>query len=605
MHLIRLLYALPMGSQLVATLDERFCQVPTFNFEDILQCAIPVFEGLFPTNHDKLVQFLLYRFAQWHTLAKLRIHSESTVNLLEETFKALSLKLQKFQRDTCSAFTTTELPKERTARQKRFVQCSETNTTPPEPSGVKVKKFNLNTYKFHKMGDYVRTIKLFGSTGSFTTQMGELAHRALKDFMPKLKDHVLYRLQQLDIGYCDHTFTDKECNSVIIPNNTIYSVQTMQIYYTMYDLRCKYDTINPRTYGDVMVVSEETAPSHPYWYAHILGIYHMEMWINVDGEQPIKQHLEVLWVQWLAPLRNHQSGMKHTRLPKVAFVDESDLDAFGFLDPGQVVRGAHLIPAFASGRGSSSLRYGQSLGHPGGEPDDWEVYYVGICTYIHVSQENGIFDAIDKQYLQKVIFGIYLDSKDPTNIVEAYTFNFHKKDALERNIVWSADEDEDTEGEMVIDEGIVLARFGGDVVITPIGICSEDGEVRPLPQVNVTSSPAHVQTSTSAISTQEVDTQYLQDLLRMKNDVSTVPDSEMLDMEMQVLEASGPSCNPGTTGPQIPHHSNHSKRIDEGQLDCDCGISKINDASLLCEGGCNCWFHVWYGIFISHTKQAF
>ncbi|KAG1899799.1 HORMA domain-containing protein [Suillus fuscotomentosus] len=230
-----------------------------------------------------------------------------------------------------------------------------------------------------------------------------------------------------------------------------------------------------------------------------------------------------------------------------------------------------------------------------------------------------------------------------------------KKDALERNIVWSADEDEDAEGEMVIDEGIVLCRFGGDVVMTPVGIRNEDGGVQPFPQVNDTSSRAHVRYggisestpicvgdlnikkaahdieetqqipatqeivmgspipapspnkapslpasdiafSASAISTQEVDTQYLQDLLGMRNDVSTAPDLEMLDMETQVLEASGPSCNLGTTGPQIPsnNRSKGSKQlIDEGQLSCDCGISKIDDASLLCEGDCNRWFHVW------------
>lgn len=34
--------------------------------------------------------------------------------------------------------------------------------------------------------------------------------------------------------------------------------------------------------------------------------------------------------------------------------------------------------------------------------------------------------------------------------------------------------------------------------------------------------------SASAISTQEVDTQYLQDLLGMRNGVSTAPDLEML-----------------------------------------------------------------------------
>ncbi|RXW20515.1 hypothetical protein EST38_g5322 [Candolleomyces aberdarensis] len=38
--------------------------------------------------------------------------------------------------------------------------------------------------------------------------------------------------------------------------------------------------------------------------------------------------------------------------------------------------------------------------------------------------ENGIFDALQKRYLRSFIFAIYLDNNDPTNIVEAYTFNF-------------------------------------------------------------------------------------------------------------------------------------------------------------------------------------
>lgn len=204
-----------------------------------------------------------------------------------------------------------------------------------------------------------------------------LLTRAYQKFIPKLKDHVLYRLRNLDISYCDHTFTPEERNTVIIPNDTIYSVQTMQVYYTTYDMRREYDIINPRTHADIMVLSGETTPHHPYWYARVLGIYHMETWIN-DGGQPVKQHFEVLWVRWLAPLRNHKSGVKHARLPKVAFVEESDVDAFGFLDPGQVIRGIHLIPAFVSGRGVSSFPHGKSLARPGGELDDWKMYYVGM-----------------------------------------------------------------------------------------------------------------------------------------------------------------------------------------------------------------------------------
>ncbi|KAI0785638.1 HORMA domain-containing protein [Abortiporus biennis] len=39
--------------------------------------------------------------------------------------------------------------------------------------------------------------------------------------------------------------------------------------------------------------------------------------------------------------------------------------------------------------------------------------------------ENGIFDALQKEYLKSFIFAVYLDNDDPNNIVEAYTFNFH------------------------------------------------------------------------------------------------------------------------------------------------------------------------------------
>jgi hypothetical protein len=117
------------------------------------------------------VQSLLYRFAQWHALAKLRIQSDSTLTFLDETFKKLSQKLRRFQRDTCAAFNAKELPKEKTARQRRDTQRSEPNTIPTESSQPRVKKFNLGTYKFHAMGDYVRSIRFFGTTDSFTTQI--------------------------------------------------------------------------------------------------------------------------------------------------------------------------------------------------------------------------------------------------------------------------------------------------------------------------------------------------------------------------------------------------------------------------------------------------
>jgi hypothetical protein len=157
----------------------------------------------------------------------------------------------------------------------------------------------------------------------------------------------------------------------------LYYPLISQVHYTTYDLRREYDNINPRTHSDVMVLSGETRPQHPYWYARVLGIYHMDVLLNVEG--PFKKHqIEVLYVRWLAPLTGHHSGMKCARLPKITFVEDTDSDAFGFLDPAQVIRGAHLIPAFSSGCGTTSLRHGKSFARQCGELDDWEVYCVGM-----------------------------------------------------------------------------------------------------------------------------------------------------------------------------------------------------------------------------------
>ncbi|KAG2046784.1 hypothetical protein BDR06DRAFT_898573 [Suillus hirtellus] len=160
---------------------------------------------------------------------------------------------------------------------------------------------------------------------------------AIKNFIPRLKDHILYRLKNLDVSHCDHTFTDEECRQVIIPNNTIHSVHTMQVYYMTYNTRHKYDTINPKIHGDMMVLLGESAPSHLYWYACVLGIYHIDTWLQGDHSETTKHNLKVLHVRWLALLMSYKSGIQCACLPKVAFIKESDYNTFGFLDPAQVI----------------------------------------------------------------------------------------------------------------------------------------------------------------------------------------------------------------------------------------------------------------------------
>ena len=57
--------------------------------------------------------------------------------------------------------------------------------------------------------------------------------------------------------------------------------------------------------------------------------------------------MEFLWVQWYGWDLDHAGGWKVKHLHHIGFVDGDDSATFGFLDPGEVIHGIHLIPAFA------------------------------------------------------------------------------------------------------------------------------------------------------------------------------------------------------------------------------------------------------------------
>jgi hypothetical protein len=59
---------------------------------------------------------LLYWTAEWHALAKLRMHTDSTLTLLEELTTEFGKLMRQFRDLTCSQFATIELPREAAAR---------------------------------------------------------------------------------------------------------------------------------------------------------------------------------------------------------------------------------------------------------------------------------------------------------------------------------------------------------------------------------------------------------------------------------------------------------------------------------------------------------
>ena len=133
---------------------------------------MPVFEGLFPPIHEEEVQTLLFRLAEWQALAKQRMHTSNTLALLCQALRRLGAQVRKFQRVTCAAFQTQELPEETDRRLRREITNFQSgHQKRPARSRPLPKMLNINTYKFHALGDYEKTIQMFGTTDLYTTQV--------------------------------------------------------------------------------------------------------------------------------------------------------------------------------------------------------------------------------------------------------------------------------------------------------------------------------------------------------------------------------------------------------------------------------------------------
>src|SRR5215472_8538807 len=82
----------------------------------IFKCAIPVFNGLLPEPHNRRVIWLLFVLAHWHGLAKLRMHTDLTLDVMEQVTSSLGHELRTFKDKTCTSFQTRELQWEFEAR---------------------------------------------------------------------------------------------------------------------------------------------------------------------------------------------------------------------------------------------------------------------------------------------------------------------------------------------------------------------------------------------------------------------------------------------------------------------------------------------------------
>lgn len=201
-----------------------------------------------------------------------------------------------------------------------------------------------------------------------------------QDFLPKLQRHLLERIiQGLRTDPSDpQDVQDADCSHILFRSDRLYRHNIMRLNFTTYDVRRSQDVVNAySSHCNVMVLNNrrrtQENDTHPYRYARVLGIYHANVVYNGPGMityQP--RRMETLWVRWYDRLEV-PSGWDARRLDRIQFTPMNDDNAFGFVDPSDILRGCHIIPAFRYGKRHLD---GKGLSTCAQDSSDWVSYYV-------------------------------------------------------------------------------------------------------------------------------------------------------------------------------------------------------------------------------------
>ncbi len=183
-----------------------------------------------------------------------------------------------------------------------------------------------------------------------------------------------------------YSFQDRA--RLVIHKELLFWHEVLRLNWTSYDLQRSQDAMNPKNHGDIMLLAPRNSDgddsAHPYIYARVVRVFHVNVRLY-DSSMQAFERMDVLFVRWFQLDMTAPGGFTHKRLHRVEFVPSGGEEpAFGFVNPGDVVRGAHVVPAFGLGRTSKLL--GPSMARAiGGVSDlpeeqktDFRYYYVNL-----------------------------------------------------------------------------------------------------------------------------------------------------------------------------------------------------------------------------------
>jgi hypothetical protein len=153
----------------------------------------------------------------------------------------------------------------------------------------------------------------------------------------------------------------------------MYKHHIMRINYTTYDIRRAYDVINPGTEGrDIMGLlstTDDVPDGRRFWYARVLGIYH----VNVVVSDSSLHRVDFLWVRWFKSLGQRTEFS----LESLSLAPPQEEGSLGFIDPQDVVRRCHIVPAFASNMRHADAK---ATSHMAQDGRDWFRYHMNRCV---------------------------------------------------------------------------------------------------------------------------------------------------------------------------------------------------------------------------------
>ena len=136
-----------------------------------------MFIGLSPEPHNLIVYKLLFLLAHWHGLAKLWMHTDKTLEVLEWVLARLGSQLCTFAGETCPSFSTLELRHVAESHRRHQARAGKNGiaqtwgTSAITTGNRHLKVLNLQMYKLHALGDYPAQIRMYGTTDSYLTQL--------------------------------------------------------------------------------------------------------------------------------------------------------------------------------------------------------------------------------------------------------------------------------------------------------------------------------------------------------------------------------------------------------------------------------------------------